>query len=266
MQITTRAEYVWSSKQDRYILLRKVSRPDNGRIAFCKGASAQQTDLGNSQQSFYQSLTSDYAQQFGSQNAILSTLQNSLNPIIAAGPNQFGFSTGETNTLNSQAIQGTGQQYSNASGALKAAQAAQGGGNSLLPSGVASQQQAGLASAGANQASNELLGIQQAGYTQGHQQYENAVSQEEGVAGLYNPNGLLGGVNSAGSAAGGTLNEINQENNAASPWGLIGGALGGIAGSFVGMPGLGASLGGSIGGGVSNELGGNQSPYGANSD
>ena len=156
MRITKSAEFIWSSKQDKYLLVKRNSSIIWTKVAWCKGASAAQNNLANSQSQFYNTLQSDYGQQFANQNAILGTLTNTLNPIIQAGPNQFGFSQGETNALNSQAIQGTGQQYNNAAASLKANQAAEGGGNALLPSGVASSQQASLAAQGANQASRRL--------------------------------------------------------------------------------------------------------------
>lgn len=251
MRITTKAEYIWSDKQNCYLILSKKSINWTGVVALCKGATGDQTNLAANLQSFYNTLSTDYGQQFANQNSILSSLNNTLNPIIKAGPNQFGFSTGQTNTLNSQAIQGTGQQYANASKALRESQAAQGGGNTLLPSGVQSQQQSQLASASANQASSELLGIQNAGYQQGNQNFNNAVSGELGISSQYNPLGYAGSATSAGSAAGSELNTIQQENAAASPWGAIGGILGGIGGAALGMPGLGASIGSSIGNGAS---------------
>lgn len=232
MLVTKFAEYVWSDKQSRYIPVRKMSEKWTGSVALCKGASAAQNNLANSQASFYNTLQGDYGQQFAAQSNILSSLNNTLNPIIAAGPSQFGFSQGETNTLNSTAIQGTGQQYANASQALKQNQAAQGGGNSLLPSGVQSQQQQQLASSAANQTSNQLLGIQSAGYAQGNQNFNNAVGAEQGVAGLYNPAGYAGQATGAGSSAFNSATTVNNANNAASPWGILGGVLGGAAGAF----------------------------------
>ena len=251
MRISSKREYLWSSFQDRYILLRDLSEKWTGPVAFAKGASSQQTALADSQTAFYNQMTSDYSQQFANQSAILGTLQNTLNPIIAAGPNQFGFNTAETNNLNSQAIQGTGQQYNNAQKALGAEQAAQGGGNSYLPSGAQAAQQAGVASAYANQASNQLLGIQQAGYQQGYNQYQSAIGQLGGVAAQYNPTGYASSANSAGSTANSEANAVAQANNAASPWNLVGGILGGVASGLTGglTGGLSSALGGLGGGG-----------------
>jgi hypothetical protein len=232
MWITQKAEFIWSDKQSKYLLVKRKSIFWTGPILLCKGASSQQTSLADSQQNFYNTLSSDYSTQFANQNSILSTLKNSLNPIISAGPNQFGYNAAETNNLNSQAIQGTGQQYANASKSLRANQAAQGGGNSLLPSGVSSQQQAGLASSAANQASGQLLGIQQSGYQQGHNDYESAIGQLGGVAGMYNPNGTASAANSAGSTANSEANAVSQANNAASPLSMLGGMAGSLMGGF----------------------------------
>ena len=235
MQITQRAEYIWSTRQSRYLLVKKKSINWTGPVALCKGATAQQSSLADSQQAFYNTMTQDYKQQFANQNAILGTLTNTLSPIIAAGPNQFGFSTAETNNLNSQAIQGTGQAYNNSQKALASQQAAQGGGNSLLPSGVAAAQQANLASAGANQASSQLLGIQQAGYQQGAQQYQSAIGQLGGVAGMYNANGVASSANSSAGEADSEANAVQAANQ--QVWnnisGVISGGLG-AAGSIIG--------------------------------
>lgn len=257
MRISSRREYVWSLKQNRYILVRDVSSIIRTEIGWCKGASAAQNSLAASQTQFYNTLSSDYNTQFANQSSILGALNNSLSPIVAAGPNQFGFSGAQTANLNAQAIQGTGQQYANASKALGAQQAAQGGGNSYLPTGAQGAQQAGLASASAAQASNELLGIQQAGYNQGHSQYESAIGQLGTVAGMYDPTGYAGQATSSGNAAASEQNLITQENNAASPWNLVGGILGGVAGSILGPAGsaIGSKLGSAIGG-----LGGNGGP------
>lgn len=251
MKITTRAEYVWSDNQNRYIVLRDHSINWKGPVALCKGASQQQNDLAASQTQFYNSLQQDQSAQFANQQNVLSSLQNTLNPIVQAGPNQYGFNAAETNNLNSNVINNTATQYANAARNLGAQQGAAGGGNSLLPSGVQSQQQAQLAEAAASQTATGLSGVQQAGYQQGNNMYNNATGQLAGVAGQYGSGATsyANSANSAGGDAGNTLNTIQQENNAASPWGLFGGILGGAASSLAG--GLGGKLFKSGGGGSS---------------
>ena len=64
MHISTKRELIWSDKQNRYILLRDLRRPFFGQVALAKGASAQQTDIGQSQQNFTNQLMANYSQQF----------------------------------------------------------------------------------------------------------------------------------------------------------------------------------------------------------
>lgn len=244
MHISVKREYLWSDRQDRHIILRDVRRPFFGQIASVKGASDQQTSIANGQQDFYKTLSANYNQQFANQNAILGTLQKSLNPIVQGGPNQFGFSKAETNNLNSQALQGTGQQFRNASKSLGEAQAAQGGGNSYLPTGAQAQQQATLAATGANQTSNQLMDIQAQGYQQGRNQYNAAIGQLGGVAGMFDPNGVAGAANTGGSDAFGSATKVAEMNNEASPWNLVGGLLGGAASA--GLDAFTGGIGGSL--------------------
>lgn len=248
MKVYTEAVYVWSEKQSRLILVRDKSINWTGSVSLCKGATSTQQELQNEEANFYQTMTQDYNTTFGENQAIMGTLTKSLNPIVAAGPNQMGFNTAELNNLNSQALQGTGQGYASASQALKEQQAATGGGNSYLPSGVQSQQQAGLASAAANQESTELLGIQQAGYQQGYNMYESALGQLGGVAGLESPTAYSGAATGAAGAANSEANSVQQANQ--QMWNNITGVVSGA------MGGAGTALGGYLyGQGVSNGQG-----------
>ena len=236
MKVYTEAVYVWSEKQSRLILVRDKSINWTGPASLCKGATSTQEKLQTEEANFYQTMTQDYNTTFGENQAIMGTLTKSLNPIVAAGPNQMGFNTAELNNLNSQALQGTGQGYASASQALKEQQAATGGGNSYLPSGVQSQQQAGLASAAANQESTELLGIQQAGYQQGYNTYENALGQLEGVATGDSATNYSNSANSSAGAANTEANAVQQDDQ--QMWNNITGVISG------GMGGAGTALGG----------------------
>jgi hypothetical protein len=102
-----------------------------------------------------------------------------------------------------------------------------------------------------------VLGIKQAGYTQGANDYNSAISAEEQAAGLYNPTGYSGAATSAGNAAASEANTIQQENTAASPWTMVGGILGGVAGSFAGP--LGTSIGSKLGSAIGGAAGGQSS-------
>ena len=235
MRIHTELVYIWDEAAEAHILVseRGFDFPDNGKLDLCKGASAAQNSLAASQTNFYNQLSGDYSQQFANQNNILNTLQNTFNPTVAAGPNQYGFNAAETNNLNSSVINNTATQYANASRALGQQQGAQGGGNTLLPSGVASGQQAALAAGAANQTATGLTGVQQAGYQQGLNNYNNATGALSGVAGQYgsSANSTAGSANNAASAGLGVLT------------GGMSTALGGATGVGTALEGIGGSGG-----------------------
>lgn len=211
-------------------------------------ASDAQTTLENQQASFYTSLQSQDATVFGEDQNILNQVSATYSPILAAGPNQYGFSTAETNSLNTTATEGVATDYANANKALQENQAAQGGGNTYLPSGVSAQQSESLASSAAQQQATEQQQILQAGYTQGNTDFNNATTAMLGTAGLLNPDGSASTATSAGSAEGTTANQIASENESwMAP--LIGaaGAIGSTA-LKVAVPGLSLASSGSSGG------------------
>jgi len=175
-------------------------------------ATGQQTDLSNEQTAFYGQLQQQDAQNFGEFQSIMPQLTGPLEKVISGGPSQQGFSQGELNSLNTTATEGVAQNYASASKALKENQAAAGGGNTYLPSGVNSQEQESLLSSSAQQQSSEQQQIQQAGYAQGNANFNAATSALEGEQGEINPNATAGEATSGGTAASNTANQIAQEN------------------------------------------------------
>lgn len=228
----------------------------SGAVALAKGASAQETQIANSQQAFMGTLQNAYNTQFANQSAILSTLNSGWNQIFQAGINQYGFSTPEDVALRTQATQGTAQTYNQALSAVNQAMGAQGGtgrfrSDGQVYSGPADQIRAEIASASANQQAAQQLGITQAGYAQGRQNYLSAAGALGQVASMYNPQSYAGLAGQTGQQAFQMQDTVNKENQAASPWNIVAPILGGLAGSFLGPIGsqLGSSLGGMMAGG-----------------
>ena len=188
------------------------------------GASDQSKDTFAQQEAFFKELRSEYKTRFGEDEALLSKLTASFEPILAKGINQEGFSQAELDNLNSQAVTGTGQNYAKAAAALGAQQGAEGGGTAYIPSGAKHQQQAQLAESAAENESGLESTIKAADYATGRENYLAAAQGLEGVSGLYNPTALAGVTNNAGEAQAQTANEITQANN--SWMNLVGGALG----------------------------------------
>ena len=176
------------------------------------GATQQQNQISDSQSKFYTQLQQQDATTFGENQAILKQVQSAYSPILAAGPNQYGFSQAQTNNLNTSATEGVASSYAGASKALRENGAATGGGDTYLSSGVQKQQEAGLAEAGAQQESTDKLQIQQAGYSQGYDEFKQATSALEGASGENSSTGYADAATSAGTAASNTDNQIAQEN------------------------------------------------------
>jgi len=220
------------------------------------GPSQAQQNLANQQAAFYQTMTNSYQQQFAGQTAVLNALQTAWAPILAAGPNQYGFNPAEDSAMRSQATQGTAASYSQASRALNANLAAKGGDGSI-PSGETAQLNSQVAQAAANQQSSENLGITEAGYAQGRANFGAASQAMGGVATTMNPTSYISGANQAGSSAYNSAYENQQMANAASPWSAVSGILGGALttglDAFTG--GIGGSLASGIMGGGSSNIG-----------
>src|SRR5665213_784693 len=155
-----------------------------GPVAECKGASDDQLKIQQQQSDFATSLAQNYATQFSGQGAILASLHSSLKPIIAAGPGQYGYSNAEDAALRTQASAGTSSAFRKDKQSLGETQAAEGGGDEFLPSGVKGQQQQNLAVAYANRESDQQLGITSSGYDVGRKQYDTAVNADSSVASL----------------------------------------------------------------------------------
>lgn len=209
-----------------------------GSVDLMCGPSAEERGVAAQQSSMFNTLAGNYATVFGDQQAILSELNQSLSPIIAAGPNQQGMNAAQLAALNTQAIN------SNAAAARNAIQAAQSragaGSPSGLPTGIDTQISQAINAAETANLANAQLGITNENYNLGRQQYNTALGQTENLAQLENPVPYAGQATSAGSQAFQSQDKISQEQNQRESE-----LAGGIAG--LGMDaatfGLGAALG-----------------------
>jgi hypothetical protein len=194
------------------------------------GAPPEQTQLANEQAQFYRQLTQSYKTVFPEQQAILAALTKEFQPILAAGPNQPGFSAAEEAALRTQASDTTTRGAQQADVALGGKLAAEG--DATIPSGAKAQLEAGLLeSANAENAGlqNKITGEN---YAIGRSNFLNAARELETGAGLLNPSGAASVATGAGSAANTTWNDIAAENSA---WmGPVFGAIGGLGGAAIG--------------------------------
>jgi hypothetical protein len=203
----------------------------NGPVARACGASGAMKNAANEEQNVAQQMTNEFGTVFGQNESILNSLTGALEPIVSAGPNQQGFSPAEEAAMRTQAMDSTSAAGQQASNSVRQELAAQGGGNSYLPSGSEAAINAGLAENTAQQNASQQLGITEADYNQGRQNFFQAENALAGApAALENP--VTGAGEAAEGAAQGAFegaNAINQANNA---WeGELSGMIGGLGGA-----------------------------------
>ena len=221
-----------------------------GALEFGCGPSAQQQQLQGQEQSFTETLMGSYETNLKEQQAALAHINGVLAPIVDKGPDQTGFSPAERAALNTQAIDTTGAAAARAERAIGTETAGRGDSGNLPQSGVDQALKASAASAASGELASEQLGITEADYATGRQNFESAVAGEEGVAGQYNPVPTAGQATGADTAAFNEATQINQEQNqveadiAGGVTSLAGGAIKGFTGGFGGG---GAPYGGSNG-------------------
>src|SRR5258707_15868134 len=199
------------------------------------GPSGQETAIAGQQQDLSTLLSSDFSQRFGQQSAVLQNLNSMLTPIAQAGPDQQGFGASELAALGTQAAEGVGANYSKATQALQNTLAARGGGSEVLPTGARAALQGTLASSAADQMSKEQLGITEANYATGRQNWKEATAGLNALANQYDPTGFSGQAQKGFDSALGMADKINQQNNHMTA-DIIGGitALGGAAAGGIG--------------------------------
>lgn len=209
------------------------------------GPTTQEKSEAAAQQQYSERVQNNYNTLFGEQQGQVEALNNVFTPIAEAGPNQTGFSAPELAAYNTQAINTTGANYANAAKAL-GTQLAGRGGSSGLESGVDQQIKAGLAANAAGTLSNEELGITEANYAQGRQNFAQAAGGLQALAGIENPTGAAGAGTNANSAAFSEANTIEEQQaqKAKTIGGLIEGGVGALAGGFGNLDTTGGSSAG----------------------
>lgn len=206
------------------------------------GPSGGDKAINNMTGSVYGTAITQAKQEFGDASEVFNDLVKSTAPIVAAGPDQTGFSAQAESAINANTIDTTASQYKNAATAVKGDIAAQGGGNIALPSGANIATEEALAAAGAQQTASGLRSNLQADYAAGNQNWEFATGALSKAPGVFSDaNTATADTAKLGETA---LNSQKVIDSAPS-WQKIGmGALGaglGAASAFI--PGAGAVTG-----------------------
>lgn len=196
------------------------------------GPGNAEKGIAGSEQTFMKTLQQNYNVNFAEQQSVLSNLNNTLQPIISAGPNQTGFSAAEEGALNTQAIDTTGANYKNAAIALNNQLAGRNDSGNAPESGVDQALKERLASSAEGELSQEQLGITEANYATGRSNFEQAIGGEEALAGQYNPTSTGSLANQSSQIAFGQADQIQQEENQEQA--DIAGGIESVAGAGIG--------------------------------
>lgn len=212
-----------------------------GPIATCKGASKEEKAAAASTMNLNTAIQQSMSTYFANQQSVLQTITSAFKPILDAGPGQTGFSAGERAALKTSVMENNAQQYANAKRAMQGTFASRGGGNEVLPSGVEVQAEGALSADTAAKTAAGLTNVDIADYQQGNQNFQLAAQALGGVA---NQEGSGYSTATGGAAKTSELgfeqqSKITQENDAASPWAMVGGILGSVSGDVAGayLPG-----------------------------
>jgi hypothetical protein len=212
------------------------------------GPTQQQKDVTDEQQQFYKKLTDEYSTIFGQNQAITGALTGMFTPILQAGPGQPGLAAGLETALRTQNTENVATDYAQAQKATAQILAARGGGDTLLPSSVNANILAQNANAAAATRAQGEMGITQANYAQGYQNWNTAANVLGSTAGLLNPTGYAGQATGAGTAASTSAQAVAASQFA--PWGAAMGALGAVGGAAVGkLPPMGCWIAAELFGG-----------------
>ena len=198
------------------------------------GPSSTELNLQSEEAAFYKKQIEAYDTAYANYKDIQGVLKKQFDPILTAGPGQFGYTPAETAALRTQATEGTATSYNQAARALAEQGATYGGGTNIVNTtgGPMAQTREQLAAAAAGQQAQNQLAITTSGYDIGRQQYTEAVQGEEALAAGWNPNAFSGAATGAAGTANSLSEQIVQQQQA--PFQAIMGALGGAVGSAAG--------------------------------
>jgi hypothetical protein len=157
-------------------------------------------------------LQNNYGTLFGQQQGVLSAINKSLSPTLAAGPNQQGFSGPELAARTTQIVNNAGAANRAAQQAARTYGAGEGGGGtSGVTSGITKQIESAIGSQSASAEAGQLNNLTAENYQQGNANYWRAQGGMEQLAQGYNPNASAGSAVSENQVSFGEASTIEQQ-------------------------------------------------------
>jgi hypothetical protein len=234
MSMSIATKIVWD--METKLILAKVEYEYCGPVDRACGASRQQKDAFAQEQKVSGLLTENFTEFAGDNKAILKNITEGLTPIAEAGPSQFGFAPAEEAALRTDAAEQLNAAGANATNAVRAAVASQGGGTTFLPSGSSASILGALAQDTAVKEAEAQSGITAKGYDIGRENWMYATKELAAAPGeLENPVTSAGGaaVSAADLEQQGAKAITDAQNAWMAPVGQI---IGGVAGALIPTP------------------------------
>lgn len=227
MKIYTRITFDFATGE----VLSREGYTYDGPVELCKGASGAEIAAAQSTTNLNTTIQQSMQTMFANQQNVISAFNTVFDPIIKAGASQQGFSPAELAARKTSVIENTSQQFANAKRAMQGSFASRGGGNEVLPSGVEVQAEGALAADTAAKTAAGLTNVDVTNWETGRQNFQEAVAAESGVMQGQGIASLAGTAVSGSKGAFEEQQQITAENDAASPWAMVGGILGSVAGT-----------------------------------
>jgi len=226
----------------------------SGPLALCDifGTGASSGDKANlaSDRAFQAELTAEQAQTFGETSAEYKNIVNAWSTVLAAGPNQYGWSTAENEAIMGGITTATARATTNAENATLLRQQQLSGGPAMGPSGGVAATEAVVNALGEQSEAEAKIQATIAGYEQGNKNFTEA-TQATGEAAKGQAESFAAGANAVTGAENATneAQKIVDTANANSLTNkLIGGAIGGGEAFLTGFGGgIGRGMGGPSG-------------------
>lgn len=180
----------------------------------CGGPSDTEISEQHELASFSSMLKSNYSTLFAEQKGVLDTINNSINPILTAGPNAHGMSGAELAARQATAVATSGAAAQQAEQAARLYSAGRGGGaTSGVMSGIDAQIQGTIASQGAQAEASRLNQITAEDFQLGRENFWRAEGGASALAGELSPNAAMSGSLSGGQAAFGEAKTMADQSN-----------------------------------------------------
>jgi hypothetical protein len=202
-----------------------------GAVDMCLGGASSAANANEqTEQEFMNTLQSEQSTQFQNEQVAQNQLQKAWSPIVAAGPNQYGFSTAEDQQLQGNIENAGAQATENTENAAQLRQQQATGGAGGGPAGGQAALDAQIAATGAQSTATNLAQEKEAGYQTGRANFLAATGGEEAVANLASPTSFANSATGAAGASNQAVNLVDTENANSLLNKVVGGAVGGAAG------------------------------------